>query len=295
LRIAVAILTWNRAAKLATALESVRLQTRPPDEMVVVDSASSDDTCFMLRQRFPEVRLVRLHRNMGCPEGRNLALVNCTADVIYSLDDDGRLHPRCLESIEQVFAEHARAGIVASKILLNLDPPPERVAAQLAKQPRRTVRFSGGASAIRRDALEQAGYYPHDLWRQSEETDLALRVIDAGFEIWYAPGAIMLHPPGIGGSSSVLYYSTLSSLRSVVRLCPARYLPLVLMHQLAKYTVTGLREGNLVGVGNGMGRWLISLPSLVQQRRAVRLESMREFLRLRREYFNYLKTRHDDI
>ena len=289
MRIGVAILTWNRTAKLSASLESVKAQTRPADEIVVVDSASTDDTCAMLHRRFSGIRLVRLHRNMGCPEGRNLALANCNTDIIYSLDDDGQLHPRCLEIVEQVFAERPRAGIVASKIIRTLSPSPDYLAAQLGRLPRRTVRFSGGASAIRREILNTAGYYPHDFWRQSEEADLTLRVLDAGFEGWYAPAAIMFHPSGYGSTSTALYYSTLNTLRSVVRLCPARYLLMTLTHQLAKFAMMGVRGGNLVGVMGGVGRWMASLPVLVAQRCPVRPETMREFLRLRREYFEYQK------
>jgi hypothetical protein len=289
MRIAVAILTWNRAVELSMALESVKAQTRPADEIVVVDSASTDDTCQLVRQRYPEAKLVRLHRNMGCPVGRNIALANCTTEIIYSLDDDGRLHPHCLEVIEQVFVEKPKAGIVASKIMTDLHPSIECVAAQLTKAPRRTARFSGGASAITRDVLQKVGYYPAEFWRQAEETDLALRTLDAGFKIWYAPGGIVFHPLGVGSTPSALYDSTLNTLRSVVRLCPTRYLLPILAHQLAKYVVLGARQGKLISVGAGIGLGLLSWPALLRQRRPVRPKTMREFLRLRREYFEYLK------
>ena len=290
MRIAVAILTWNRAAKLAEALESVRAQTRPPDEIVVVDSASSDDTCSMLRQRFPKVRLVRLHRNLGCPEGRNIALANCTAEIIYSLDDDGQLHPRCLEVIEQTFAERPQAGIVASKVVLALHPSPEYVANQLAKLPRRTIRFSGGASAIRRRVLEKAGYYPSDFWRQSEEADLLLRTLDAGFEIWYAPAAVMFHLPNVSDNSSVIYYATLNSLRSVIRLYPARYVPLKLIQKIAGFAVLSVRVGNSFGVAASVAYWALSVPVLLCQRQPVRVETLRRLMQGNKEYLDYLKT-----
>lgn len=295
MRIAVAILTHNRAVQLAEALTSVQVQTRPPDEIVVVDSASSDNTCAMLRNHFPAVRLVRLHRNLGCPEGRNIAMANCTADVVYSLDDDARIHRRCLEIAEKAFTEHNRAGIVASKILTDQDPSPQQIKAQLAKMPRRTIRFSGGACGIRREVLEQAGYYPHDFWRQSEETDLALRVTDAGFEIWYAPAAIVFHQSRVSEKKSSGYYSTLNTLRSAIRLVPARYVPLVLVHQGAKHIVEGVRHREVAAICKAYLRWIIILPILFRQRHPVRMASMQSYLKLRREYKRRPSINHGNI
>lgn len=287
--ISVAILTWNRVSKLLEALESVKAQTRSADEIVVVDSASRDNTCTIINRIYPDIKLIRLHRNLGCPMGRNLSLANCSSDVIYSLDDDARLHPKCLEIVEQVFTDHPKVGIVASKVLMEMNPSSVQVAQQLSKSPRRTVRFLGGACAIRREVLEKAGYYPNDFWRQSEEADLALRAIDVGFELWYAPAAIMLHPPGIADSSTALDHTTWNTLRSITRLCPARYVPLILAHQTIKYIVLGVCNHKLKRVGLGIGRWVMSLPRQLRQRHPVRVESMREYLRLRREYFAYLK------
>ena len=287
MKISVAILTWNRARLLALALESVAAQTRQPDEIVVVDSNSTDGTAALTQARFPAVRYIRLYRNLGCPEGRNLAMANCTGDIIYSLDDDGQLHPQCLEITEQVFGAHPKAGIVASKTFPKLNPTAEEVQQQLAKQPRRTVRFSGGASAIHREVLATAGYYPHDFWRQSEETDLAVRAIDRGFEIWYAPAAIMLHPSGISDSGAALNYTTFNTLQSIVRLCPAPHLPVVLLHQTGKLLKSGVEKNRVGLVLRGIGNWVIAIPRLLRQRRPITAASMREFLDLRGEYYLY--------
>ena len=284
MRISVAVVTWNRSRALRAALDSVRRQTRQPDEVVVVDSASTDGTPDMLAAEYPEVRLVRLHRNMGCPEGRNIALANCTAEIIYSLDDDGVLHQDCLAEVERCMTAHPAAGVVASKTLTSLEVSDEVISAQMAKLPRQTGRFSGGAVAFRRSVLEAAGYYPADFWRQSEEADLALRAIETGFELWYQPSAIMLHPPGITDSGATLRFSALNSMRSILRLVPWRFLPAVLIRQASKYVVIGVRQGNVRGVLRGLAEGAVSTPWLLAKRRPVSIAAMREYLRLRRDY-----------
>ena len=42
-------------------------------------------------QEFPNVRLVRVEKNLGCPSGRNFGFAHCRGKYIYLLDDDGWL------------------------------------------------------------------------------------------------------------------------------------------------------------------------------------------------------------
>lgn len=281
--IGVAILTFQRDAVLVSALESVFAQTRLPDQVVVVESGPGPASMGRVRSRFPSVKWIHLPWNMGCPVGRSIAMANCSADVVYCLDDDGRLHESCLEIVERVFAAHPGAGVVASKVVRTNSPDQELVSAQLAKPPRRTVRFSGGASAIRRQTLLKSGYYPSDFWRQSEEADLAIRVIDSGFEILYAPGAVMFHPPGVSSNPATLYYGALNSLRSVVRLCPWRYIVFVLPHQVGRYVRLGMTHRAMSSVIAGLLRFTAELPALLRGRRPVRPATMRTFLEIRLE------------
>ena len=85
--ISVVIITWNRRQYVLRAIESVFKQPYRPIEVVVADSASTDGTAEDIEEAYPEVRVIRLHRNMGCPEGRNVALANCTGEIIFSLLD----------------------------------------------------------------------------------------------------------------------------------------------------------------------------------------------------------------
>ena len=57
-----------------------------------------------------------------------------------------------------------------------------------------TWRFHGCAAMIRRSAIDAAGYYlPEEFFRAAEENDLAVRVLDAGFNILYMPSAVARH------------------------------------------------------------------------------------------------------
>ena len=64
-RVAAVVVTYNRRDLLLESLAAVRGQTRPPDEVIVVDNASADDTAAAVRKHYPAAQLAELSRNTG--------------------------------------------------------------------------------------------------------------------------------------------------------------------------------------------------------------------------------------
>ncbi len=84
--VSVIIPSYNRAQTLARALDSVLAQTLPPDEIILVDDGSTDDTARLLQQ-YPQVQ--RLYQeNQGVSAARNAGIRAATGDWIALLDSD---------------------------------------------------------------------------------------------------------------------------------------------------------------------------------------------------------------
>ncbi|MEM2370842.1 MAG: glycosyltransferase family 2 protein [Candidatus Bathyarchaeia archaeon] len=96
---AAVVVTFNRRYLLRECLEALLTQTRPLDEIIVVDNASTDQTCAMLAERFPTVTIVALDENLGgaggFAEGIKVAYAH-GHDWIWLLDDDAIPHPEAL-------------------------------------------------------------------------------------------------------------------------------------------------------------------------------------------------------
>lgn len=94
--ISVIIPTHNRADLIARSLDSVLAQTFMPDEVIVVDDGSSDNTCELVADRYPEVRLLD-QGNKGVSAARNAGIDAATGDWLCLLDSDDSWQPEKLE------------------------------------------------------------------------------------------------------------------------------------------------------------------------------------------------------
>jgi len=96
MKISVIIPSWNRADRLAAALDSVCAQSVAPHEIIVVDDGSTDNTRELLGRHYRDVRCI-FQQNRGVSHARNTGITAASGDWIALLDSDDRWEPRKLE------------------------------------------------------------------------------------------------------------------------------------------------------------------------------------------------------
>ncbi|MCH7813219.1 MAG: glycosyltransferase [Planctomycetes bacterium] len=87
---------YNHAAYVGQAIESILSQTRPADEVLVIDDGSTDGSTDIIARYAPAVRLIR-QANAGGAAARNRALGEVRGEIIANLDSDDFWQPRYLE------------------------------------------------------------------------------------------------------------------------------------------------------------------------------------------------------
>jgi glycosyltransferase involved in cell wall biosynthesis len=92
LRVSVVVPTYNRRGYLPESLRAVLAQSRPADEVIVVDDGSSDGTMELLAADFPNVRAIRI-ANSGDLAARNTGLRAATGDIVAFCDSDDLWEP----------------------------------------------------------------------------------------------------------------------------------------------------------------------------------------------------------
>ena len=110
-RISVAMCTYNGAQFLPAQLESIFAQTRPPDEIVICDDGSTDETISLIPDT---VVLHRNEQNLGAVKNFEKAIGLCTGDVIALSDQDDVWRADKLALIEEAFQKNPNAGLVFS-------------------------------------------------------------------------------------------------------------------------------------------------------------------------------------
>jgi hypothetical protein len=117
LTISLVLVTRNRARLLERCLNSVRAQLRPPDELVVVDNGSTDETAEVVRRfqpAYPVRYIVETRPGVGC--ARAAGCVAATGDILAFIDDDAIPEPGWLTAMEETFCLDPRVGVVGGRI-----------------------------------------------------------------------------------------------------------------------------------------------------------------------------------
>lgn len=200
LKLSVVIPTYNRAALLVQTLNSALLQTRPPDEIVVVDDGSTDNTREVVAAYGLPVRY-HYQTNAYLSAARNTGQRVSTGDAVCFLDSDDLLLPGALARLESALEAAPEAALVYCRCqIINengvvVDPLYESHA-QKGKEYHGDVwrqlldenhLRSPGAALIRRSHLERTDPFDVAL-RVDEDWDMFLRLAES------APFALVDEP-----------------------------------------------------------------------------------------------------
>ncbi len=104
-KVSVLIPTYNSAATIRATLESVLQQTSSPNEILVLDDGSTDDTISIVSSYKPRITVLE-QPNRGVASARNALCERATGELVAFLDHDDLWHPRYLEVQSRLFAEH---------------------------------------------------------------------------------------------------------------------------------------------------------------------------------------------
>ncbi len=192
----------NEGDSIAPLLHSIAAQTRPPDDIVIVDGGSTDETVRIIDRLSNALGLpVRLFVEPGAniSRGRNRAIAEAAHDLIAATDAGVRLDPEWLARLTRHFEPPESADFVSGFFL----PDPRTTfeyalaAATLpAREEMGRGRFmpSSRSVAFRRYVWEAVGGYPE--WADySEDVLFDLAVMARGFHIVYEPDAIVWFRP----------------------------------------------------------------------------------------------------
>ncbi len=226
MKLAVVIVNYNSTDYLQRCLQSVFEQTlRTELAVTVVDNASDDQDFRILQETFPDVQFILNQQNLGFSKGCNQGLRAQSADAYLLLNPDCIVHRAALDESAAFLRERPDVGIVGCRVtnsdgtlqracrrriprpsmafyrfagLSRLFPNSPRFGAyNLAYREEDAVQeveaVSGSFLMFRRDLLETVGYLDETFFMYGEDLDFCYRASQAGWKIYYFPGAQVTH------------------------------------------------------------------------------------------------------
>lgn len=231
--LSILIVNWNVRDLLRDCLRSIeRGRGALEVEVIVVDSASGDDSVAMVAAEFPWVTLRPQSENVGFPRGNNIALAEARGDHLLLLNPDtvvlddaltvmvayleknpevGAVGPQLLNPDGSVQSSRRRfptlaTGFFESTWLEGVAPGVLRryYALDLPDDRMADVDWLVGACImIPRGVYEQIGGLDEAYFMYSEELDWCRRIKEAGWRVVYHPGARVVHHVGKSSEQAV--------------------------------------------------------------------------------------------
>mgnify|MGYP003308138116 CR=1 FL=1 len=118
MKTAVVILNWNTREYLERFLPSLLLSCEGLDaEVIVADSASTDGSMEMMKEKFPHIRTIELDRNYGFAGGYDLALKQIESEYYLLLNSDVKVTEGWLAPLLDYMSSHPEAAACQPKLL----------------------------------------------------------------------------------------------------------------------------------------------------------------------------------
>ncbi|MFN0029554.1 MAG: glycosyltransferase [Acidimicrobiales bacterium] len=223
-------------------LASVAGQTHPPDQVVVVDDASDDDSVQRARawSSHLNIDVIVRDRNGGVARARNAGLRRLDTDVVALLDGDDVLLPDHLAVMSDLYRRHG--GIVSPKAQFWSPGSPPRpyqrrlrgLVAPKEDQLRRLIRrnFVFIASMVSRSDLDAVGGFTEGDRAQdtTADWDLWLRLVSKGAKVTSGPYPTVLYrvvPGSMSDDAATMLRCEITQLRRARRFLPGSVEPVV--------------------------------------------------------------------
>ena len=290
----VIIVNYNGGDYIQAALDALKQQTTPPDEVIVIDNASTDGSPEALDMTgLANARLVRMDDNLGFARANNIAANEARGEWLLLLNPDAEPYPAWLSELADAARRHPGVSSFASAQLDAADPQrldgtgdcysvfgfPWRggFKARRSDLPDEGECFSpcGASAMIRKETFLGAGGFEESYFCYCEDVDLGYRLRLKGERCIFVPTALVRHH----GSAVTGRYSeftvrlgTRNRLTTYLRNTPPLLLALSLPgHALLTLVLylAALGKPRARWIRQGLGEALSRLGGTMQDRRRI--------------------------
>ncbi|WP_337865224.1 glycosyltransferase [Ignavibacterium sp.] len=227
--LSIIIVNYNVKEFLKNLLHSIlKASESLSTEIIVVDNASTDGSVEMLKEKFPDVKLIANKENLGFGKANNIGLKHATGKYILLINPDTLVAEDTFTKLIQFFQNHPEAGMVGCKILnpdgtlqlacrrsfpgpwtsftkvtgLSTLFPKSKLFARYnltyldENQTYEVDAISGSFMMMRKEVYDMFGGFDEQFFMYGEDLDFCYRIQKAGFKIFYVHTTQIIHYKG---------------------------------------------------------------------------------------------------
>ncbi|MCS7097355.1 MAG: glycosyltransferase [Candidatus Methanomethylicia archaeon] len=187
--VTVNILAYNRKEEVDITLRKILYNLEYPKdryEVIVVDNASTDGTYEMIKTKYPEVKVIRLEKNIGIA-GWNEGFKAGKGDYFLVLDDDAYIEGDTLLKLVNRAIKY-NANLISMRVV---NPYSKEDFTEL--YPTGLLSFWGCSVLIDRKVIDTIGYYDENIFIWAHELEYSIRLLNSGLIHCYSPDIIAYH------------------------------------------------------------------------------------------------------
>ncbi|MBI5237016.1 MAG: glycosyltransferase family 2 protein [Deltaproteobacteria bacterium] len=228
--VSIVIVSYNTCRILDECIVSIKKEMAASYEIIVVDNASKDDSCRMLREKYPEVLLIENSENAGFARANNQGFAIAKGKYFFMLNSDTVILDRAIDKLIEFMEKNPWVGVCGPRNvgrdgdmqyscdhfpsfwntlweysnLVNRYPQVKMFKRSRMRywdysDVKDVERIAGCTLMLRSDLYVRLGGLDNNYFMYFEETDLCYRVIREGYRVVYLPHAVIVH---YGGESS---------------------------------------------------------------------------------------------
>jgi GT2 family glycosyltransferase len=209
---------YNQSAITCQLIDSLRNCTYPQLEIIVVDNGSPSDNPDIIKEKYPEVILIKTGANLGFAGGNNAALAHANGKYLLFINNDTEVEPGFLQPLVELLEDNPEIGMVSPRIQFYHSPgilqyagftPFSKITARNFAigfgqkdegqycDVRETASIFGAAMLVPHEVLKKVGPMDETYFLYYEEHDWAARIKKSGYKIFYDGRSLVLHKESI--------------------------------------------------------------------------------------------------
>ncbi len=210
-QISIVIPNFNGNEFLKECLSSIKKQTYPFYDVIIVDNGSEDESVEFIQKNYPEFKLIQNKENLGFATAVNQGIKASMSEYIFLLNNDTELEINCISNLLKCIEKDDKLFAVSSKMIQyddrNLidDAGDEYTilgytrkvgnnrSSKQYQNEREIFSASAGAALYRKSIFDIIGYFDENFFAYMEDVDISYRAKLYGFKCYYCPSAVVYH------------------------------------------------------------------------------------------------------